>query len=239
METVGAKVKKRHIISTFAVGGILVAVSQFSGSSLSVQLLFPNSNQFVLFAGEDLKLERGTQISSGDLGSNKSIAIGKDAIINGNLFADRIDIDKNSTINGNASYNKLQLHQDAQILGTTTTPVSLPIVNLPTVADFQIGTQDFRFEGATSTLAAGSYHNVVIEKDSRLVLSGGIYNLRKLELKENATLSYSSTTTLNIQFKLRGHDWVSILPGLNQKPDDLQVNYLGIKLSGSVRKKNQ
>jgi len=226
MESIKGRVKGHHIVSAFAVVGVAFVALNFSHPPL-----FNSSDPFVLFGTEGILLSEGTQISSGDLGSNKDIDIDKDALINGNLFADRIDIDKNSTINGNASYNKLQLQKDVQILGTTTTPVSLPIANLPAVVDFPTGTQNLTFSGTSTsnTLSPGNYRDIVLEKNSKLVLVGGIYNLRKLVLKENTTLIYNLSTTLNIQFKLRGYDRVSILPGGNTKPDDLQINYLGIK----------
>ena len=223
MERIRGKVKKHHIISMFAVSGLAAAMF-----SLNSQPIFDNTDNFVLFAQEEIKLEQGVQVSSGDLGSNKNLNIEKDSIINGNLFAKEISIDKNTIINGNASFNKLKLHKDAQILGTQTKPVQLPIANLPEIPDFQVGTQDFKFEGQDNTLAAGSYRNITLEKNSRLILEGGIYNLRKLELKDNSTLIFNAPAILNIQFKLRGHDKISILPGLNIKPDDLKINYLGM-----------
>ena len=224
MERIRQKVKKHHIISALAVGGIAFAAVNFNN-----QPLFDNTDNFVLFAREEIKLEQDVQISSGDLGSNKNLDIEKDVIVNGNLFAKEITLDKNTVINGNASFNKLKLHKDVQILGIQTKPVQLPIANLPEIIDFQIGTQNLKFEGATNILAAGNYRDVVFEKNSRLELSGGIYNLRKLELKENSTLIFNASATLNIQFKLRGKDHVSVLPGLNLKPDDLKINYLGIR----------
>ena len=198
--------------------------------------IFNSLDSFVLFAQEEIKLEQGVQVSSGALGSNAEIEIEKDAVINGNLFADKIAIDKNTTINGSASFNQLKLHKEAQILGTQTKPVQLPVANLPEVPDFPIGIQDFRFEGQNNTLAAGSYKDVILEKDSRLVLEGGIYNLRKLEFKDGATLIFNAPATLNIQFKLRGHDKISILPGLNLKPGDLKINYVGIKSKNDKEK---
>ena len=224
MERIRGKVKKHHIISAFAVSGLAAAFFNFNS-----QPLFQNTDNFVLFASEELKLEQDVQVSSGDLGSNKNLDIEKDVIISGNLFADRITIDKNTTVNGNASFNKLKLHKDAQILGAQTKPVQLPIGNLPEITEFQVGTQDFRFEGQNNTLTTGNYRDIVVEKSSRLELSGGIYNLRKLELKENSTLIFNASTTINIQLKLRGKDKVLILPGLNLKPDDLKINYLGIR----------
>src|SRR3989338_2070063 len=224
MERIRGKVKKHHIISAFAVSGLAAAFFNFNS-----QPLFQNTDYFVLFASEELKLEQDVQVSSGDLGSNKNLDIEKDVIISGNLFADRTTIDKNTAINGNASFNKIKLHKDAQILGIQTKPVQLPIANLPEIQAFNIGTQNFNFTGATNTLAAGNYRDIVVEKSSRLELSGGIYNLRKLELKENSTFVFNASTTINIQFKLRGKDRVSVFPDLNLKPDDLKINYLGIK----------
>ena len=223
-EKIKSVAKPQYIVSAIAIGGIAFAATNFSNP-----LLFQNTENFVLFAQEEIKLEQGVQVSSGDLGANEEIDIQKDAIINGNLFADKITLDKNTVINGNVSFNKLKLHKEAQILGTQTKPVQLPIAVLPDIPDFQIGTQDFKFTGENNTLSAGSYSNITLEKQSRLTLTGGIYNLNKLELRENSTLIFNAATTLNIQFKLRGKDRISILPGLNVKPDDLKINYLGIR----------
>ncbi len=224
MKRIKKHIKNHHIISALAAGGIAFAAFNFNGTPL-----FNNLDNFVLFASEEIQIEQGTQVSSGDLGSNGKIDIEKDVIINGNLFANEITIDKDSTINGNASFNKLKPHKNSRILGTQTKPVQLPIANIPNVSEFQIGTQDFRFEGATNTLSVGSYRDIILEKNARLNLSGGAYNLRKLELKENSTFIFNGSTTINIQFKLKGKDRVSILPGQNIKPDDLTINYLGLR----------
>lgn len=219
------KKHSHYIISALAIVGITFAAMNFTNPPL-----FQNTDNFVLFASEEIKLEQGVQVSSGDLGSNGEIDVEKDNIINGNLFADGITLDKNVTVNGNASFNKLKTHKETKILGTQTKPVSLPVANLPEIPDFQVGTQDFKFTGQNNTLIAGNYRDIVIEKNSRFTLTGGIYNLRKLELKENSTLIFNSPTTLNIQFKLKGQEHVAILPTNNNlKPTDLVINYLGIR----------
>ncbi len=219
-------IKSPHILFALVTGGLFIGALNIQFNN---QPLFNNLGSFALFAQEEVKLEKDVQISSGDVGSNREIDIQKDAIINGNLFADRITLDKNTRINGNISFNKLKIEKDAQILGTQTKPVQLPIANLPEIPDFKVGTQDFKFVGSNNTLIAGSYRNIILEKDSRLTLTGGIYNIRKLELKENSTLIFSAVATLNIQSKLKGQQHVSILPGQNLKPTDLVINYLGIR----------
>ncbi|KKU49704.1 MAG: hypothetical protein UX72_C0047G0003 [Parcubacteria group bacterium GW2011_GWA2_47_10] len=104
MRQLHKKIRSHHVISLFALGGFLLAAS-YSPAKLP---LFSNIDNFVLFGSEGVTLEEGTQISSGDVGSNKTIHIDKDAIINGNLFADRIELGKNTTINGNASFNTIK-----------------------------------------------------------------------------------------------------------------------------------
>lgn len=216
--------KFQYLFPVLLAAGII-----FAASSSNTQPLFQTLSDFVLFASEEINLDKETQISSGDLGSNKEISIDKDVIVSGNLFADKITLDKNIQINGNVSYNKLKTQKEAQILGQKTSPISLPVANLPEIPDFPVGAQDFKFEGQDNILAPGDYRDITLEKNSRLVLSGGLYNLRKLELKDSSTLIFNAPTTLNIQFKLKGQNKVSILPGQSLNPQDLVINYIGIK----------
>ena len=188
--------------------------------------VFPNTDNFVIFAEQSLTFEESATISSGDIGTNGTLSFDKNGTANGNLFADKIAIAKGTTINGNANYNKLT--NNGEILGAKTTSVSLPIANLPTVQPFTIGTEDKNIIG-NATLPAGNYKNIVVQKDSTLTLSGGTYNLNILDLKEHSTLIFTAETVLNIQFKLRGRDTVSILNGQNAKPDDLHINYVGMR----------
>lgn len=214
-----------HFIFAFGLVGLVFAATNFTNPPL-----FQNTDNFIFFAHEEIKLEQGVQVSSGDLGSNKELDIDKDAIINGNLFAYEIEIDKNTQINGNVSFNKLKIEKGTQILGSKTTPAKLPIASFPEIPEFQTGNQDFKFEGENNNLSPGSYRNIVLEKNSKLILTGGTYNLNQLELKENSTLIFSAPTTLNIQFKLKGQERVAILSGNNNlKPNDLVINYLGIR----------
>jgi len=177
-----------------------------------------------------MTFEQDVQISSGDLGANGKLDIQKEVTINGNLFADKIAIDKDSQVNGNASYNRLDIKKESKILGTQTEPVQLPIAPLPEIPSFAVGTQDFKFAGQNNALATGSYRDVTVEKDGRLILNGSTYNFRKLELKENSILIFSSPTILNVKEELRAQQNVSIVPAANNlQPTDLEVRYVGTK----------
>ena len=210
---------------------LLLSAAGFAFSGLhTTPPLFFTVDKFVLFGSEGVALDDGVQISSGDIGSNKELTVKENGMVNGNLFADKITLSASTTISGNASYNTLKINKTAQILGVTTTPVQLPIANLPLFSDITSATQDITITGTSTTLTAGNYRNITISGSSTLTLSGGIYNTRSLELKDNSTLIYTASTTMNIQRALKGGKNISILNGLNLTPDQLTINYRGFTL---------
>lgn len=222
-EKIKSVAKPHYIISVLAISSLVLV----SASSANPPL-FQNTDNFVILAQEEIKIEKEIQISSGDVGSNKEIAIDKDSIVIGNLFADKISIGNNSQINGNVSYNKLEIREDATILGTKTDSVSLPIAELSPITDFPIGDRDFKFEGKGNTLVQDNYRDIILEKDAELTLTGGTYNLNCLELKENSTLIFSAPTILNIKKELKGKQRIAVLSGNNNlKPTDLTIHYVG------------
>jgi hypothetical protein len=223
LKTLRKHPKAPAILTALLFGGVSFAAVH----SIPKPPVFPDTNQFVIFTEQSINLEENTTVSSGDVGTNGTLSFDKNGIANGDIFADKIEIAKGTTINGNANYNKLS--NKGEILGTKTKPVSLPIANLPAVQSFTIGTEDKTFSGNANTLPAGNYKNIILQKDATLTLSGGTYNLNILDLREHSTLIFTAETTLNIQFKLRGRDTVSILNGQNAKPKDLHINYVGIR----------
>lgn len=215
---------KLYILPTLAVGGFFIGVL---GTQFNAPPLFENLDAFVLFAEKEINFEKETQVSSGDVGSNKEITIGRNSIINGNLFVSIITLDKNTLVNGSASFNKLKTQKNTQILGSRITPVSLPIANIPNIPSFQAGTQDLTFTRQNNNLSQGNYRNITLDKNGSLVLMGGIYNISKLILKDNSTLIYSAPATLNIKEELKAQQGIAILSDQNLKLDDLLINYDG------------
>jgi hypothetical protein len=191
--------------------------------------LFSSTDQFVLFADEEITLEENTQVSSGDLGSNGDLKLSANALASGDLFADKITLNKGASVNGNASYNKLRSATGTQILGTQTKPISLPIANLPALPDFTVGMTSLTITGTSTILSPNNYRDITLNQGSTLTLSSGTHTLRSLELKEGSTLMFMGTTTLSIQRALKGEKHVFILPGANTHPDQLTINYNGFK----------
>lgn len=219
-----SRLKPRHLIPLSAVGGLAVVTLSFGGTPL-----LDTTEDFILFAQSEVKLEQGVQVSSGNIGSNNKLTINKESLITGDLFADSITLDKDTTVNGNAVFNTIQTHKDAQILGEQTDFVSPPIANLPTIPSFTIGTEDITFsgEGNSNTLPQGSYRNITLNKNSTLTLKGGVYNLAELDLREGSILLYATATTINIEKELKGQQNVSILNTASTTPNDLTIHYVG------------
>lgn len=210
-------------------GAIVLLGGGFTLSGLHNTPFFSTPDSFVLFAEDMLTLDPDVQVSSGNLGSNGTLALGKHVLATGDLFAKTITIDKESVLNGNAFFNKLQAHKDAQILGSATKGVELPVVNIPDVPEVFFGGISHTITGTSTTLAAGNYKDIILAENSILILESGTYNLRSLLLNNNATILFAGEITINAQWRLEGKDRVAILPTNNlTKPDDLTINYKGI-----------
>ena len=226
-------------IAVFGVAGILglSAASLLAPNGLQLAAaasartqsapLFATLDTFVLFGAEGVSLDENAQVSSGDVGSNDELAIGRANTVNGDLFADKVTLDNDALINGNATYNKLKSKKNGQVLGTQTKSISLPVATLSAFSDFTVGTQDVTVTDTTTILPAGNYRIITIAGSSTLTLSGGTYNFSSLNLEDNATLIYTTSAILNIQSRFNGKTHIAIIPGADAHPDDLIVNYIG------------
>ncbi|MBI2591700.1 MAG: hypothetical protein HYW34_03430 [Candidatus Brennerbacteria bacterium] len=216
--------KLHHLAYLLAGGGIFFAALNFNFNN---QPLFTNLNQFILVAEDKIELAENVQISSGDLAANKEISIAENNIINGNLFSDEIKIAENTTINGNISFNQLELTPSSKILGVTSSPVSLPIIQLPNIPDFPTGNQKLIIN-QTSTINPGNFDEIEVKENITLTLTPGTYNLNKLKLENNSSLLFSGLTIINVQKELVIGKKVLIVSSLpstgSGQATDLQIN---------------
>jgi hypothetical protein len=76
------------------------------------------------------------------------------------------------------------LNHSARVLGTTTSPVTLPFMRMPAFPTVMTaGTQDVTVaNGKTVTLGPGNYGRVRVRKGGTLKFSGGLYQVRTLDL---------------------------------------------------------
>ena len=223
-------VKPHHIISSLAIGGLFLATLNFN-----TQPLFTDLNQFVLVAEDRIHLAGDVQVSSGDLAVNGEIAIAGSNIISGNLFSDEIKIAGGTQINGDASFNELKLTQNSEILGTTSTPISLPIIELPDIPDFIPGNQDLIIQ-EDRVISPGDFNKLEVKEGVTLTLNPGTYNLNELALRDGAKLLFAATTTINIKQTLKINTNVLIAPNVNISPTALIFN---IKLESKTTRKGK
>ena len=89
------------------------------------------------------------------------------------------------------------------VLGTVTSPMPVPFVTPPVFPTVTAGTQDVTVaKNKTLTLAAGSYGNVHVTNGATLILSGGLYQLRSLDVDQAATVLFHAATEIRIKTEL-------------------------------------
>lgn len=161
-------------------------------------------SEVVIFATNSVWINQGTHVNSGDVVVNDAspgpvlnlgveLSIARKAHIFTNVTADSISLAKQGIIDGSVDCNALDS------AGVVCTGLSLPVFSQPPVFqqaelrtpplpphDPGLGEDIAVGAGLTVTLDAGYYGDITIDKDSTLVFSGGVYNIRSI-------LSVSST----------------------------------------------
>ena len=103
----------------------------------------------------------------------------KDGVV---LFGDTVTIQPGASV-ADVHYN--HLNNRGTIRGTEYTPFALPqALDLPEFPLSEPGTRNITVKkGCTKILEPGAYGKIVLKNRSRLVLTGGTYQIRNLELK--------------------------------------------------------
>ena len=89
------------------------------------------------------------------------------------------------------------------IRGDVTTPVALPYLAMPAFPTVSAGTQRVAVvKKKTLTLAAGSYGDVTVDEEGTLVLTGGLYQMRSLQVSEKARVVLRGASEVRILTEL-------------------------------------
>jgi hypothetical protein len=159
---------------------ILSARSAIPGYDLS---------SFSLLATGSISLESHAKILSGNVGvteqySGTEITVGTHAFLSDGtaLFGDTIRI-RNHASAYDIRYNELD--NDGTVRGTEHTPLSMPLgISLPGFPDPAPGTGKTDVRNKKSvTLGPGAYGEVIVRSGGTLVLTGGTYHFKSLELR--------------------------------------------------------
>lgn len=124
------------------------------------------------------------------------------------VAADKIELITGASAN-NVFVNSLQLNGTAEVRGTTTTPLALPIaIDVPALpasitSACTGGAPNVNVPGGqTRVLTPGCYKNVTVNAHAVLELTGGEYVFNRVRVEADAQLVATSSSTLSIQERL-------------------------------------
>lgn len=173
---------------------------------------------FAVFSQEQTELRANARVVSGSVGTNNSlpdpnggaddtaeIILGANAQVQhsaARVVGDTISLSANSSI-FNVSYNELYLGPNSSVRGTRSTPLQLPVADLPALPQITPGTQDITVNpNQTRTLPAGSYRTITVRPNGKLILTGGLYQLMSLDVQPNAEVRLQAAAEVQIKQQL-------------------------------------
>jgi hypothetical protein len=147
------------------------------------------------------------------------------------LAADTMEFTTGASAN-DVFVNSLQLNGTAEVRGTKTTPLALPLnIDVPPLpanatspcadagVDVTIG------NGQTKSLPAGCYRNLQVSPGATLNLTGGTYVFRRALIETDAQLNAASASTVTVQQRLTSELRSFVAPD-SGNPADLMI-YVG------------
>ena len=173
-----------------------------------------NISTYSLFATHSLWLKQNSDVLSGDIGVNEagsspfldsqvelSIGIGATTPAGYSIKANRIKVKQGSTINGDVYYNELD--NNGTITGSQNTPLELPLVTtLPEFKSSTPGTENIVIpQNGEQTLQPGSYGDIQVKKNGRLIFTGGEYNINSFNGGINNQIVFQSPSEVRIADK--------------------------------------
>ncbi len=199
----------------------VVTVSDSKGCA-ATDTVTVDVHEFVLLAEESIEIWRNQFSNSrGDIHSNHNIIFkpGAPTTFTGNLFAvGDVRLGNDNRIAGNVTAgDKIKFTGNAQILGTATRNATVEPIKI-TAQDFDAGHDDLVIPtGQASTLAPGSYRNVIVGERARLILRSGNYFFKSLRVGLYARLKIKvANGPVHIHvvtlLELSGRSRVEILP---------------------------
>jgi hypothetical protein len=196
-------------IPAFFQGDIYSRTTTFSPPVTEEQIA-----NYVVFATNSVWLEQNADILSGSIGSNNissgpfldsqvelSVGNGVTTPPGFVLKAHRIKVKSGATVAGDVFYNTLT--NNGAITGALITPLSLPLLTtLPPFHSAPAGTQYIEVANDDSiSLAPGDYGDVVVKAGGKILFTGGIYNLKSIDSRDNTALLFGAPSEVRIEGK--------------------------------------
>ena len=211
-----------YFLSSFVLFSLL-----WAGAGQAEEL---SLSDVVLFAHEDISLDKHSKLESGSIVVNEAGATTShrhrfelslddvNAAPGTNLVADSIYIGRGSFINSDVFYNELV--KRGRLTGAETTPIDLPVFDaLPPFEmapdeEGQPVPEDVTVRSRrTRELPEGDYGLLRAGKGSVVVFTGGVYNFREVDIDNGAKLVFTAPSHIRVEFRFSNDDHAYIGPG--------------------------
>lgn len=176
------------------------------------------AKDFVVFSSEFTKLNANATVNTGNVGANTSlpdpngppddkeeVEIGERVTMlqaGSSVVGDTVRLRANSSIY-NVYFNESFFSPSATILGSQVTPLSLPVTTMPAFPTVTPGTIDVVVPAnSTVTLAPGSYRNVTVNNKGTLKLTGGLYQVSSLDIRQEANIFCLAQTEVRVKIEM-------------------------------------
>ena len=156
------------------------------------------------------------------------LSLGRDARLQGSVWADSIYLSRGSELAGDVSLNALT--GPGTFTGTPTTPLEIPLpLTLPEVPAITPGSADITVgRGVTQTLATGHYRDVKVRRGGSssatlLRLSGGVYHMSSLTIDRDGRVECLAPCQLLVAGRVRLNTGGRLVPADGVLPSEVRV----------------
>jgi hypothetical protein len=206
--------------SDFATHTVCADVGSLS--PFAVGIVVNRLSKFVAFSDEMTWLQANATVVSGDIGANGrnlrhphdsdddddrgtvTVRIGERATMQqagSRVVGDVVRLDDRASVYS-VVFNTLRANR-ATILGAKTTAMAIPFLTMPAMHEAAAGSLNVEVgKGATKTLPAGAYRQVHVGSNATLILTGGLYQMRSLDVDASATVVFRGATEIRIATEL-------------------------------------
>lgn len=201
---------------------------------------------YVVFATNSVFLEQNAEIFSGSIGVNDEspgpvlnsqveLTVGMDVTTPPGfvLQADRLRVKSGAQVASDVFCNELT--NSGSITGNLTLSLDLPLFSsLPLFHAAPAGTQYIEVANDDSiALAAGDYGDIVVKAGGTILFTGGIYNLRSIDSRDNTALLFAAPSQVRVADKFDSDLNVFIGPAQNTSIDASDIIFYIAGINGA------
>ncbi len=198
-------------------------------------------SEFSVFATNSILMRTGTNVYSGNIGvigrtSGATLESGSEILLSENvrcsdnvsIYGDDIKLKPRTSVDDVYCNN---IKNYGTIRGYTNSPLDVPLdIDLPGMPNPSPGTLNITVSAnSTYTLSPGSYGEIKLNKLAELIITGGTYHVKNLNLGDYAKVYFKAPTQLFIKNRLES----ALKPVIGPKPGSgINAGHIAIYVKG-------